>query len=509
MTSPRDKSDIFYSPDVVRKGNINRPSVVDLFCGAGGLSLGFATAGCTIIGAVDLDEVAGETYRTNISSIQSDSPINLFFGENGNIENLNFQHVNGDIAVDLLIGGPPCQGFSKLGRAKLDSLSDEGFKGDPRNTLYRRFVDAVRFWKPQAFLMENVIGMLSVGGRNVAEEAAGELADCGYNVGYAVLNAVWYGVPQLRERLFFLGYRQDLNIHPEMPIVSHNYNVPRGYIQDFSNCSEVQLPLPLFNGLSSSRKIRLVSSSHGLPAVTVADALSDLPAIISHLNSEGHSGHESRPPILEYRGEPATGYTLMRNWPGLTPGKIEDHEIRLTPRDYETFRQMKSGDRYPEALKISEQRFQTELQKSQSSGKVHIDGSSEWEEFRRRFIPPYPVNMFLDKWRKLDPGRPSWTVTAHLAKDSYSHIHYDSLQARAISIREAARLQSFPDSFRFYGNMGDRFRQIGNAVPPLVSWAIASMIIQKLGYHAQVPPWSVGESLSPDSDKTVTKPKNR
>ena len=104
-------------------------------------------------------------------------------------------------------------------------------------------------------------------------------------------------------------------------------------------------------------------------------------------------------------------------------------------------------------------------------------------------MPPYPEEIFVDKWRKLVPDQPSWTVPAHLSKDAYSHIHYDSDQARAISIREAARLQSFPDAFVFSGNMGERFRQVGNAVPPLLAWAVACSVLESLGYEAKRPEW--------------------
>src|SRR5262249_4695915 len=110
-----------------------------------------------------------------------------------------------------------------------------------------------------------------------------------------------------------------------------------------------------------------------------------------------------------------------------------------------------------------------------------------WGELRKRFVPPYPVEIFKDKWRKLDAGQPSWTVTAHLSKDAYSHIHYDDAQARAISVREAARLQSFPDGFPFSGNMGDCFRQLGNPVPPLLAWAIAAHLLKKLGFPSREP----------------------
>src|SRR5262249_21604322 len=131
---------------------------------------------------------------------------------------------------DVLIGGPPCQGFSRVGRAKLDDLTEEGFAGDPRNELYRRFLDAAASWRPAAVVMENVPGMLSVKGRNVADEAAADLARRGYRVGYAVLNAVRFGVPQSRERLFFIGIRDDLGIAPAMPSATHDADPPALYV---------------------------------------------------------------------------------------------------------------------------------------------------------------------------------------------------------------------------------------------------------------------------------------
>src|SRR5262245_65570976 len=104
-------------------------------------------------------------------------------------------------------------------------------------------------------------------------------------------------------------------------------------------------------------------------------------------------------------------------------------------------------------------------------------------------MPPFPIDHFIDKWRTLIPDQPSWTVPAHLSKDAYSHIHHDSRQARAISIREAARLQSFPDAFTFVGNMGDCFRQVGNAVPPRLAWVVAHALLQLLGFESQAPAW--------------------
>ena len=162
------------------------------------------------------------------------------------------------------------------------------------------------------------------------------------------------------------------------------------------------------------------------------------------------------------------------------------------------------GDRYPQAIAIATARMQEKFEKHLGETDATDEGESlrglriEFEAARKRDIPfkewsadlvafakdvfpPYPEDKFVDKWRKLVPREPSWTVTAHLGKDSYSHIHYDSTQKRAISVREAARLQSFPDAFLFSGNMGDCYQQIGNAVPPLMAWSIAAAVMRALG----------------------------
>jgi DNA (cytosine-5)-methyltransferase 1 len=151
---------------------------------------------------------------------------------------------------------------------------------------------------------------------------------------------------------------------------------------------------------------------------------------------------------------------------------------------------MKPGDRYPEALKIAREILAEKLAELKAGGQDPEHASSEHEQLRKSIVPPYPENKFKSKWRKLIPDQPSWTVVAHLSRDTYSHIHHDSTQARMISVREAARLQSFPDGYRFSGNMGDAFRQIGNAVPPLLAWAIAAHLMRELGKPAVHPPWS-------------------
>jgi DNA (cytosine-5)-methyltransferase 1 len=461
------------------------PHVVDLFCGAGGLALGFRAAGCRLQAAVDIDSTAGQTLARNFALLQPDDPPRVLAGPEFDLERLDLN----EVAVtppDILIGGPPCQAFSRLGRGKLDSLTEDGFEGDPRNQLYRRFLDAVEAWQPRAVVMENVPGMLSVRGVNHAETVMAELAGKGYHTGYALLNAVWFGVPQFRERLFFLGIRSDLGIRPVSPVATHRALMPEGYRRPLTHQAPLLPFSPEWELLEGELPVRF--TPHPGPAVTVSDALDDLPVLTDHLAGTGLPRGDFRQP-MSYRQAPHSSYAhLMRSWPGLPqPEAIVDHAVRRTPRDYETFRRMRPGDRYPEALRIARQRLAEEAEVLRVHGVAPHEGTPEWEKLKARFIPPYPVTMFEDKWRKLIPGQPSWTIPAHLAKDTYSHIHHDDAQARMISPREAARLQSFPDAFAFAGNMGDCFRQIGNAVPPLLAWSIAAKVLDLLAVEGRTP----------------------
>ncbi len=172
----------------------------------------------------------------------------------------------------------------------------------------------------------------------------------------------------------------------------------------------------------------------------------------------------------------------MRSWPGLEKAPPPaDHVIRYTPCDYTIFRNMKPGDQYPEAHRIAERRFARRLaDEERRSGKRLRSHGKRYQELRQLCVPPYDPSKFPNKWRKMEADAPARTITAHLGKDTYSHIHYDSGQARTISVREAARLQSFPDGFRFCGAMNDGFKQIGNSVPPLMAYAIASALRTQL-----------------------------
>ncbi|MDE0958789.1 MAG: DNA cytosine methyltransferase [Planctomycetota bacterium] len=463
-----------------------RALICDLFCGAGGLSLGFHAAGGAIRTMVDHDAIAASTAHRNLNVVLGEDTTVLGGPQEGDLDQIDLLEFHSPGELDILLGGPPCQAFSLAGRAKLIHLRGN-FAEDPRNHLYLRFRDALENLRPRSFVMENVAGMMNVHGVNLAEGIARELAGCGYRVGYNVLNAARYGVPQFRERIFFIGFRRDLEIDPCLPKATHSArtnrttDIPSGYNQ--SDLDQT----PLLPGMEEqTMHLNAPMRSDPLPAVTVSEALDDLPVIKSHLDGIRRRGQRNFRERMEHRIPPHSDFArLMReDWP-LLAGRpyIMDHCVRRTPRDFETFRLMKHGDRYPQAVVIARNRFDSHL--DGLGGAAPLPDTPEFEELKARFIPPYGLKNdykhYPDRWRKLYPEEPSWTLPAHLSKDSYSHIHHDSDQARMISVREAARLQSFPDAFQFDGNLGDCFRQIGNAVPPLLAWHIGARILEALG----------------------------
>lgn len=450
---------------------------LDLFSGAGGFSLGLEAAGFCSLGAVDIDTVVGKSYVANFGA----RPVSLFGPESGDMRKVNALTLQryldraGVANLDLLIAGPPCQGFSRVGRAKIDSVASRtgAFFEDERNGLFRQAVIVLKHLRPRVFVFENVAGMLHLRGRNMAEAVCDAVTDAGYAVRAALLNSAWYGVPQTRERVFVIGVRDDLGVVPHFPPQQFEAELSRGHLSnaelDPQNWRNPEYFVP-WDALPRATRVR--------PAVTAREALGDLPSFTRHLDalSFGRRYRARRDEFsgVAYRCTPASWYAgLMRSWDAdLVSMSVTDHFCRWTPRDFETFRRMEQGDRYPEAVDLAKERYGEAVR--------------EWERVGGRrprvaeYVPPYSISGFPDKWRKLVPASPSWTVTAHLAKDTYSHIHYDARQARTISIREAARLQSFPDAFIFSGNMGDAFRQIGNAVPPLLARAIGETVCEIL-----------------------------
>jgi len=465
-----------------------RPRVLDLFSGCGGLSLGFRRAGFQNAAAVEIDPDAAASHGRNFHGGDQRH------GRPRDITKLTPQELAADLdlgpvasAIDVLVGGPPCQAFARVGRSKLREIDEhpQAFIHDPRARLYLEYLRYVTAFQPLAILMENVPDVLNHGGQNIAEETCEVLEKKGYVARYTLLNAAFYGVPQMRERMFLVGYRRELERSVEFPEPTHWVDLPPGY----EGSRSVALKLMSEAGLRGQAfdYVDPPEAAPDLPAaVTAEEALGDLPAIDAR--AQLRSGELRRgarrfdQPLAYDRRTRLSGYAQqMRSWPGFeAPDALVDHVIRYLPRDYDLFARMNAGDQYPEAWKHAHDMLAERISELRHQGTEVREGTAAYEKLRNAIVPPYDAGKFPNKWRKMWRDQPARTLMAHLGKDSYSHIHYDSAQARTISVREAARLQSFPDGFAFCGTMNPAFRQIGNAVPPLMAFALATEIMKAL-----------------------------
>lgn len=455
-------SSFLHKADRLERGE--RPRLVDLFSGCGGITLGMERAGFRSLAGVEIDEHAARTYAANFHAGRVGVGHDITAIGPSDILGVDTANVGG--VVDAVMGGPPCPSFTRVGRAKLREVMDhpEAFRLDPRTTLYLHAVRFIRDMRPLLVVIENVPDVLNQGGECVGEAIAEQIESLGYNVTYSLLNAANYGVPQFRDRFILVGFHKSLGVSPSLPDPTHVTDIPRGYD------SSRRVALRLVEEMHASHWSPVGLSGDGaLPAVTVRDAIGDLPAIVDHLTREQRRGAKrlQTPVNLKTQVSSDSYAALMRAWPGFETAAPVGHETReLTQRDYRIFARMAPGDEYPVAHAIAMQLWRD------SGGK---------ESRMREFVPPYDPFKFPNKWGKMDGSKPARTLMAHLGKDSYSHIHFDSAQARTLTVREAARLQSFPDGFNFSGTMNPAFRQIGNAVPPLLAYAVGRQIMADLG----------------------------
>lgn len=357
--------------------------VIDLFCGCGGLSHGFLDAGYNVVIGVDHDEAALKTYSKNHKdsiALKAD----LFKDEA--IDEIKERYISktGSDKVDLIIGGPPCQGFSLTGSRDIN---------DTRNTLYLAVVKSVHKFKPRAFLIENVPGMATLYGGKVKEQIVNTFKDMGYSVTVTEkpLLAASFGVPQLRKRMFFVGVREDIVdkigqgfIFPDPTHLPENY-------------------------------------------VTCKDALSDLQEREDELGVEEDV----------YITEPKTEYQkIMRK----NSEKLYNHvATKHTQLVKDTIALVPDGGNHKDLP----------------------EGVGESRKFN-------------EAWTRYASNKPSRTIdTGHR-----NHFHYK--YNRVPTIRENARLQSFPDDFIFLGTKTQQNRQVGNAVPPMLAYHIAMKIKEYL-----------------------------
>lgn len=376
----------------VRK-NVNQNSfkMIDLFCGAGGLSLGFTQEGFITSLANDIQECCVDTYAHN----HPETPREYIILGDIQVIIMNIKNLLRFDTVDIVIGGPPCQGFSMANRQRLID--------DPRNQLYRNYVKAVELVQPRFFVMENVKGMLSV-----ANQVIEDFGDIGYSVTAKILNAKNFGVPQNRERLIYIGNRVGVDndkIFEE--------------IESFGlSIADTKLEDALF-GLRELEASRNKNSTY--------------------LNTE-----ESGRRIEVARNTEINSYINMINQ-GKICTVVCNHKARYNnDRDIEIFSRLHQGDRSDDP-KIAD-------------------------------IMPYKSRnaIFKDKYFKLENKKICKTITAHMKFDCNMYIH--PTQARGLTPREAARIQSYPDDYFFRGAYTKTYMQIGNSVPPLLGRAIANIL---------------------------------
>lgn len=362
-----------------------RRLAVDLFSGAGGLSLGLEDAGWTVAAAVDNDPKSVLTHRHNFPGLAVNADLGDATARSALVRMLRTAG-----PIDLLAGGPPCQPFSRAGLSKIRSLVRDGHRSshDERRELWRAFLDVALRTKPRAMLMENVPDMALGDNYRAVRVIVETLEEAGYFTDIRLVDAWRHGVPQHRKRLILLA-RNDVD--------EFHWPVER-----------------------ASR-------------TTLADAIGDLPPLDGDIGSRSTTYEE--PSRLSAFGK------LMRL--GAPPSQVWDHMTRpVRDDDRLIFDMMDSSTLYKDIP----------------------------AELRR-----YKADTFDDKYKRLSWDDISRSITAHIAKDGYWYIHPD--QPRTLTVREAARIQTFPDRFRFAGTRSDAFRQIGNAVPPLLGTTAAAVLL--------------------------------
>lgn len=460
-----------------------RPRVLDLFAGCGGLSLGFQSAGCEIVAAMETDELAARSHAINLFKGFPKEVIELH-AQPRNVAAVEPEELaeefglgNPAEAVDIIVGGPPCQAYARVGRAKLREIADHprAFKVDPRGNLYLRYLHYVNHLKPLALLLENVPDILNYGGHNVVQEMVEVLDDMGYDAAYSLINAAHHGVPQMRDRVYLIAFRKEIGATITFPAATHRCDLPRGY------AGTRAVALKLIDLSEAQGFVKADTGHDNLPnAVSARDAIGDLPPVTLHLEGKLRRGARRFTEGVRYRRTAwknlSTYAQAMRSWPRFEAGdEIYDHVLRYLPRDSRIFEAMEPGDEYPQAHRIALCLFHSKAKRRGLEPRT-----AEWKALRKAMVPPYDPTKFPNRWWKLRANRPVRTLTAHIGKDTYTHIHYDNEQARVITVREAARLQSFPDGFIFAGTMNPAFRQIGNAVPPIFARQIAVEIVNNL-----------------------------
>lgn len=379
-----------------------RLRAISLFSGAGGFCEGVRLAGYKVLCGVESDPSACLTHAANFPEVP------LF---KGSIERFlldRFAGVTGrkkltNAGLDLVYGGPPCQGFSQIGPRDIS---------DPRNLLYQQFTRILQALAPRSFVMENVPNILAMRNGGYRDEILCAFREAGYKrLSVNTLIASDFGVPQDRRRVFFIGLRDDLVFKGDFHAV----------------CS------------------RLLAECQSDRRVTVRQAISDLPAMVS-------ANDEALPYPLRRRGRYADYQQLMRL----------DFDTPLLSKASKNARLDDQAELHNHHTKGIEARRLRIIEAIKPGRRGDSLPANLWNGTRAH------------KWRRLDPSRPSYTILAQMHRDLSEWIHPE--HNRWITVREAARLQSFHDGFIFRGSEYQQLKQVGNAVPPLLALAVARTV---------------------------------
>ncbi|HPS20406.1 MAG TPA: DNA cytosine methyltransferase [Candidatus Omnitrophota bacterium] len=435
--------------------------ILDLFAGAGGLALGLESVkdeqGKSVFEtfcAVEIDKYACETLRKN-------------FGEDKVIEgDLTKKSVHEEVInkcrgrVSVVAGGIPCQSFSLIGPRSGFGKNIDKFKEDKRDGLYKEFKKIVQELMPNIVIIENVRGILSkkdANGGKIINLLVSDFEKLGYNFKnekngskYLILNAADFGVPQVRERVILIGIKTRWR-NADVPFISPTH----------------------FNPLNKEANISKGKSL--LPYVTLADAIGDLPKVNAKITYTG-LGKSEIEKIKKKNQHIKCGEDKIL----CDKTTLQAYLKKSTPsgRQYFSFVRPKDYDFYYHHVSRSQQVSDLELFDAMKEGETAKEFQTREPELAKKLIK-YDMDTFEDKYRKQRWDAPSTTVFAHLQKDGNRFIH--PKQKRTITPREAARIQSFPDDFIFCGPFSMKFKQIGNAVPPLLAMRIAESVYFKFG----------------------------
>ncbi|MCD8409897.1 DNA cytosine methyltransferase [Tenacibaculum finnmarkense] len=466
----------------------NNYSYIDLFAGAGGLTIGFGNKGFHLEIANDISEPALNTLRSNLrythpktdekkvilgdikelyehlenGIVTYDVQGHMVIETNKEVElrkkapsvkdNDNLKKIVSKLSyVDVLVGGPPCQGFSMIGRSKKATLEDrtKGFIDDPRNQLFKYYLKFAEKLSPKLVLIENVKGLASASAyKELIEESLKDTGKYGYDTSSCILNAKDFGLAQSRERIFFIGIRKDL---------SEKYKI---------NASDI------FDEISKSKK----------ESLKLKDIIFDLPQINANPKPNNYkeeaeiSFNQTRTCFgkniseiaykdLLNKNESNEYLDLINTYNGrlITPKYLFNHKSRYhNKRDLFIYKNLVPG------------KYLNDPVNKKALSKVTY-GVFMDEKGNKK------VKGFGDKYFKLNPESVSKTIIAHLETDGNSYVHPGE-NPRSITPREAARIQSFPDWYFFTGSTRNQFKQIGNAVPPILGSLFAEKFKNVLNF---------------------------